>query len=153
MNVRVGDEAPRFTLLDQRGEPWALQDHLPAVVYFYPKDETRGCTEQACDVRDHWAEFRALGVAVAGISPDDVDSHSRFAAKHGLPHTLLADPQRQVIDAYGAWGEKQRRGETVVGVIRSSAVIDANGRVAAVFDTIMPAEQSAKALAVARDLA
>ena len=152
MKVRVGDEAPRFTVLDQRGEPWALADHLPAVLYFYPQDDTPGCTAQACDVRDHWADFGDLGVDVAGVSPDDVASHSRFAAKYALPHTLLADPQRQVIDAYGVWGEKRRHGETFEGVIRSSVVVDGHGRIAAVFDEIQPAEQSAKALAVARDL-
>jgi thioredoxin-dependent peroxiredoxin len=154
VKVGIGDPAPEFTLLDQRGEPWSLADQRgrPVVLYFYPKDDTPGCTNQACDVRDHWAEFTEIGAAVAGISPDDVDSHSRFAAKHDLPHTLLADPRREVIDAYGAWGEKQRFGKTVEGVIRSSVVVGPDGTVAAVFDRIKPEEQSAKALEAARTL-
>ncbi len=152
MKVQVGDPAPEFTLLDHRGEPWALADHLPAVLYFYPKDDTPGCTNQACDVRDHWADYSAHGVTVAGISPDSVDSHSQFVAKYDLPHALLSDPTREVIEAYGAWGERTRYGKTFEGVIRSSVVVDRDGTVAAVFDQIKPTEQSHKALEVARTL-
>lgn len=154
MNVEPGDPAPAFTLPDQDGTPWSLADHRgrPVVVYFYPKDDTQGCTTQACDVRDHWGDFQQLGVPVVGISPDDVESHRAFAATYGLPHTLLADPDRAAIDAYGAWGEKNMYGRTYLGVVRSSVVVDAEGTVAAVFDTIRPKEQSAKALAVVRSL-
>jgi thioredoxin-dependent peroxiredoxin len=154
MRVQVGDQAPSFTLEDQQGEAWSLDERRgrPVVLYFYPKDDTPGCTTQACDIRDRWAEFEALGVAVAGISPDDVESHGRFATKFDLPHTLLSDPDREVIDAYGAWGEKKMYGKTFEGVIRSSVVIDAEGRIAAVFDRIKPAEQSDKALEVAQTL-
>ncbi|MFO8075295.1 MAG: peroxiredoxin [Egibacteraceae bacterium] len=155
MQVTVGEPAPEFTLEDQHGQPWSLanQRGRPVVLYFYPKDDTPGCTSQACDVRDHWAGFTEAGAAVAGISPDDVASHGRFAAKHELPHTLLADPEREVIETYGAWGEKIRSGKASMGVIRSSVVIDADGHVAAVFDQIEPAEQSAKALEAVRALA
>jgi thioredoxin-dependent peroxiredoxin len=154
MKVSQGDAAPQFTLLDGAGERWALEERRgrPVVLYFYPKDDTPGCTTQACDIRDHWAEFAELGVEVVGISPDDVESHAAFAAKHDLPHTLLADPQRTVIDAYGAWGEKSMYGKKYEGVIRSSVVIDAKGQVAAVFDKIQPKQQSAKALKVIRGL-
>ena len=154
MNVTVGAAAPQFTLLDADGEKWSLRDHkgTPVVVYFYPRDETPGCTKQACDVRDNWAEFEALDAEVVGISPDDHHSHAAFRARHGLPHTLLADPDRKVIAKYGAWGEKSMYGKKFEGVIRSCVVIDARGKVAAVFDRIQPESQSKKALAVLREL-
>lgn len=154
MNVTVGAPAPTFTLLDQNGEKWSLEDHRgsPVVLYFYPKDATTGCTNQACNVRDHWADFADAGAVVAGISPDSVASHERFAEQNHLPHTLLADPERTVIEAYGAWGEKQRAGKTTMGVIRSSVVIGPDGTVAEVFSTIKPEEQAEKALAVISSL-
>jgi thioredoxin-dependent peroxiredoxin len=154
MKVAPGDTAPAFILPDAEGGQWSLEEHrgTPVVVYFYPKDDTPGCTTQACDIRDHWSEFADLGVEVVGISPDDAASHAAFAAKHELPHTLLADTKRNVIDQYGAWGEKSMYGKTYEGVIRSSVVIDGDGTVAAVFDKIQPKQQSAKALKVVREL-
>jgi peroxiredoxin Q/BCP len=154
LNVNAGDPAPPFTLPDQHGREWSLeaQRGTPVVLYFYPRDDTPGCTTQACDIRDHWSDFDALGVAVAGISPDDVDSHARFADKYSLPHTLLADPDRLAIDPYGVWGEKQMYGKTYHGVMRSSVVIDRDGTVAAAFAKIQPKEQSEKALAVVKEL-
>jgi thioredoxin-dependent peroxiredoxin len=154
MNVSVGDPAPDFTLPDQRGNPWTLsaQKGEAVVLYFYPKDDTPGCTNQACDVRDHWSDFEALGVVVAGISPDSVDDHARFADKYGLPHLLLADPERAVIERYGVWGERSLYGKRFMGVLRSSVVVDRSGTVAAVFAKIKPAEQSAKALEAIRAL-
>ena len=154
MNVEVGAAAPQFTLLDQNGEKWSLKDHrgTPVVVYFYPRDDTPGCTTQACEIRDHWSEFADLGVPVVGISPDDNHSHAAFAARYELPHTLLADVERKVIDKYGAWGEKSMYGKKFEGVIRSSVVIDARGKVAAVFPTIQPKSQVTKSLAVVQEL-
>jgi thioredoxin-dependent peroxiredoxin len=154
MNVEVGARAPQFTLLDQHGEKWSLKDHKgsPVVLFFYPRNDTPGCTAQSCDVRDNWEEFTALGAHVAGISPDDHHSHAAFAARHELPHTLLADPERKVIDKYGAWGEKSMYGRKFMGVVRSSVVIDATGKVAAAFGRIQPAKQSEKTLAVIRTL-
>lgn len=154
MKVAPGDVAPTFTLPDADGREWSLEAHrgTPVVLYFYPRDDTSGCTTQACDVRDHWGEFRELGVEVVGISPDDAASHAAFAAKHQLPHTLLADTERHVIDAYGAWGQKSMYGKTYEGVIRSSVVVDPEGTVAAVFDKIQPEQQSAKALEAVREL-
>jgi thioredoxin-dependent peroxiredoxin len=153
MNVQAGDRAPEFTLQDQDGNAWSLKDQRgqPVVLYFYPKDDTPGCTNQACDVRDHWAGFEEVGAVVVGISPDDVNSHAQFAAKYGLPHTLLADPDRQVITIYGAWGTRSMYGKQYEGVIRSSVVVDPNGDVLAVFDKIQPKQQSAKALEVLTD--
>jgi peroxiredoxin Q/BCP len=153
MKVKAGDRAPQFTLQDQEGKEWSLEQQRgrPVVLYFYPKDDTPGCTTQACTVRDHWGGFEEAGAVVAGISPDDVASHARFASKYGLPHTLLADPDRQVITAYGAWGTKSMYGKAYEGVIRSSMVIDSDGQVLAVFDKIQPKEQAAKALKVLTD--
>lgn len=155
MPLSVGDAAPQFTLLDQDGEKWSLraQRGKPVVVYFYPRDETPGCTAQACDVRDSWSDFAAFAAEVVGISPDDHHSHAAFAARHDLPHRLLADPERKVIAKYGAWGEKSMYGRRYEGVIRSSVVIDPRGKVAAVFAKIQPKQQSKKALAVLEELA
>src|SRR5687768_281786 len=155
MNVEVGAKAPQFTLVNQDGEKWALKDYkgTPVVLFFYPRDETPGCTAQSCDVRDNWDEFAELGAEVVGISPDDEHSHAAFAKRHGLPHTLLADPERKVIAKYGAWGEKSMYGKKFMGVVRSSVVIDATGKVAAVFPKIQPAKQSEYTLAVLRELA
>lgn len=150
MRVQIGEEAPDFTLADQDGNDWQLsaQRGAPVVLYFYPRDDTPGCTTQGCDIRDNWAHFTEAGAAVAGISPDSPESHAKFAGKFGFPHTLLADTEKTVMQAYGAWGERSMYGKKFMGVLRSSVVIDAEGKVAAVFDKIKPAEQSAKALEV-----
>lgn len=150
MRVQIGDEAPDFTLADQDGNDWQLsaQRGAPVVLYFYPRDDTPGCTTQGCDIRDNWTSFTEAGATVAGISPDSPESHAKFAGKYGFPHTLLADTEKAVMQAYGAWGERSMYGKKFMGVLRSSVVIDANGKVAAVFDKIKPAEQSAKALEV-----
>ncbi|HWH32137.1 MAG TPA: thioredoxin-dependent thiol peroxidase [Egibacteraceae bacterium] len=148
MGLKPGDTAPDFTLLDQDGTPWTLAEQRgrPVVLYFYPKDDTPGCTTQGCDIRDHWSRFEAAGVVVAGVSPDSAESHAKFAGKYGFPHTLLADTARTVIQSYGAWGERSMYGKKYMGVVRSSVVIDAAGKVAAVFSPIKPADQSKKAL-------
>ncbi|MBA2578137.1 MAG: thioredoxin-dependent thiol peroxidase [Euzebyaceae bacterium] len=153
MPLKPGEDAPPFTLPDQDGKPWSLSEHrgTPVVLYFYPKDDTPGCTTQACDIRDHWSDFGAVGGVVVGISPDDSASHASFAQKYELPHTLLADPDREAISAYGAWGERSRNGKTFQGVLRSSVVVDEEGKVLAVFDAIKPAEQSQRALAALKD--
>ena len=154
MTLAVGAAAPQFTLLDQHGSKWSLKEHrgAPVVLYFYPKDDTPGCTVQSCDIRDNWSDFEELGVEVVGISPDDHHSHAAFIARYELPHTLLADPDRKVLDKYGAWGEKSMYGKKFMGVIRSSVVIDAKGKIAAVFPKIRPEKQSEKSLEVVREL-
>jgi thioredoxin-dependent peroxiredoxin len=150
--IEAGQTAPTFTLPDQDGRQVSLEDLRghPVVLYFYPKDDTPGCTTQACGIRDQWSEFEAAGAAVLGVSPDTVESHARFAGKHDLPHTLLADPEREVLAAYGAYGEKVLYGKTTVGVIRSTFLIDAEGTVAKVWkrvQTASHADQVLKALA------
>ena len=150
--LEPGQTAPDFTLPDQHGQKVSLSDFRgqPVVVYFYPKDDTPGCTTQACDIRDQWSEFQQAGAAVIGISPDDVESHERFAATHDLPHVLLADPDREVMEPWGAWGTKNLYGKETVGVIRSTVLVDAEGTVAKVWKRVQAkkhADQVLKALA------
>jgi peroxiredoxin Q/BCP len=145
MALEVGRAAPAIELPADDGTTWRLADQAgrPVVLYFYPKDDTPGCTAQACAVRDAWADLTATGAAVVGISPDPADRHQAFRAAHDLPQVLLTDASRDVLRAYGAWGPKQRDGRTVEGVIRSSVVIAADGRVAAVRSPIDPTDQVA----------
>jgi thioredoxin-dependent peroxiredoxin len=154
MKVSVGDTAPVFTLTDQDGNPWSLADQRghPVVLYFYPKADTPGCTTQACDVRDHWSEFKELGAEVVGISPDKQPALAKFAGKYDLPHRLLADPDHTVMEAYGAWGDKSLYGRLTLGVTRSSVVVDANGVITAVFARIQAKQQSDKSLKAIREL-
>jgi peroxiredoxin Q/BCP len=129
--VEEGSAAPDFELASDEGDSVRLSDlqGRPVVLYFYPRDDTLGCTAQACGIRDAWDAFEERGAVVLGVSPDDEASHARFKQKHGLPFTLLADPEREVSDLYGVWGERQYRGRTYMGVQRSTFVIDADGTV------------------------
>ncbi|HET9514874.1 MAG TPA: peroxiredoxin [Gemmatimonadales bacterium] len=126
-----GDPAPPFTLPDSDGRLVSLADYAGrhVVVYFYPADDTPGCTKEACGFRDAWDELRELGAVVLGVSGDDAESHRRFTAKYRLPFTLLSDPDHEVMRAYGAYGEKTLYGRKVVGVIRSTVWIGPDGRV------------------------
>jgi thioredoxin-dependent peroxiredoxin len=153
--LRVGDPAHLFQARTADGDVWSLADHLgkPIVLYFYPKDETPGCTTQACDVRDNWGAFAELGADIIGISPDDETSHQAFRANHDLPQTLLVDPDHAVLSSYGAWGLKEKNGKQSEGVIRSSAVIGPDGTILAVFSPIEPGEQSRLTLGVLRSAA
>lgn len=130
--IEVGQPAPAFTLPDADGNEVSLASlrGRPVVVYFYPRDDTPGCTTQACGIRDHWSEFEAAGAVVLGVSPDTAASHAKFRAKHDLPHTLLSDVDHEVMAQWGAWGEKVLYGKKVVGVIRSTVLLDAEGNVA-----------------------
>jgi thioredoxin-dependent peroxiredoxin len=152
--LEVGQPAPRFRLRDQSGDTVALEDleGSPVVVYFYPKDDTPGCTIQACGIRDQWAEFEEAGAVVLGISPDDVDSHASFADKYDLPHRLLADPDRAVIDAFGVWGTKSMYGKTYEGVLRATVLIDPAGTVAAVWPKVKPKDHADQVLEAIRNL-
>ncbi|MEX0868417.1 MAG: thioredoxin-dependent thiol peroxidase [Nitriliruptoraceae bacterium] len=147
--LEVGSTAPDFTLPDQDGTEVTLTAlrGQPVVVYFYPKSDTPGCTTQACDIRDHWQQFTAAGAAVLGISPDPVTAQAKFAAKYDLPHRILADPERNVIEAYGAWGERTVFGTTKMGVIRSTVLVDAAGHIAGVWPKVSPKTHADKVLA------
>ena len=130
-----GDPAPDFAAPDQTGRTVRLADFAgrPLALYFYPKDDTPGCTAQACNLRDHTDALAEAGVAVVGVSPDSAASHERFADKHGLPFPLVADPDREILTAYGAWGEKTLYGRKSVGVKRTTFLIGPDGRVLHVF--------------------
>ena len=130
-----GDAAPDFAGTDQTGATVRLADFAgrPLALYFYPKDDTPGCTKQACNLRDHTGELEAAGVAVVGVSADDAASHEAFAAKYDLPFPLLADPDHTILDAYGTWGEKNLYGRTSVGIKRTTFLIGADGTVLHVF--------------------
>jgi len=136
----VGMKAPHFALKDSDGKEVALTDFAgkKIVLYFYPKDDTPGCTRQACAFRDSYDGFAQRGVAVIGISKDDEASHSKFAQKHGLPFILLADPQLEAIKAYDVWQEKTNFGKTGMGVVRATYIIDENGVIEKVFKRAKP---------------
>jgi peroxiredoxin Q/BCP len=152
--LSVGSLAPDFTLSDQDGAPVKLSDlkGQPVVLYFYPRDMTPGCTTEACDFRDALHDYEGLGARVLGISPDMVESHRKFADKHGLPFTLLADPEEQAIQAYGVWKEKTLYGKKSWGVERTTVVIDADGVVRKVFPRVRVAGHVQKVLEAVRGL-
>jgi thioredoxin-dependent peroxiredoxin len=129
--IKTGESAPPFTLTDAAGKQVALEDLAgrDVVLYFYPKDDTPGCTKEACGFRDAWTELRKMGVEVLGISPDSAASHAAFAEKYRLPFRLLSDPDKRVMETYGAWGEKTLYGRKTTGVIRSTVWIGPDGRV------------------------
>lgn len=136
--LKPGDTAPDFELRSDGGETVRLGDlrGKKVVLYFYPKDDTPGCTTEACGFRDRFAAFDDRGAVVLGVSPDDVKSHEKFKSKYELPFTLLADPGHEVAEAYGAWGEKKRYGRTYEGILRTTFVIDEEGKVERVYDNV-----------------
>jgi peroxiredoxin Q/BCP len=147
--VSEGTAAPDFELTADGGDQVKLSDYRgkTVVLFFYPKDDTPGCTTQACGVRDAFGEFLKRGAVVLGVSPDDADSHVRFKEKFQLPFTLLADPDHSVAEKYGAWGEKKNYGKTYFGIIRSTFVIGPDGTVAKAFPRVDPKTHADKVLA------
>ncbi len=142
--IEEGKPAPDFELRSDAGETIRLSElrGKPVVLYFYPKDDTPGCTTQACGIRDAYDEFEKEGAVVLGVSPDDEASHSKFRDKYGLPFTLLADTDHHVAEQYGVWGEKKYMGRTYLGVKRWTFVIDEDGNVKKVFPDVKPAEHA-----------
>lgn len=140
MSVEEGGPAPEFSLRSDSGETVSLADlrGTPVVLYFYPKDDTPGCTAQACGIRDAWDDFEEAGAVVLGVSPDDEGSHAKFKEKYGLPFTLLADPEHEVAEQYGVWVEKNTYGKKSMGIKRSTFVIDAEGNVARAMYGVSP---------------
>jgi peroxiredoxin Q/BCP len=147
--VEEGTPAPDFALPSDASETVRLADlrGRPVVLYFYPKDDTPGCTTQACGIRDAWAEFERAGAVVLGVSPDSERSHVKFKDKFDLPFTLLADTDHAVAEAYGVWGLKKYMGREYMGVDRTTFVIDADGVVARVFAKVKPATHADDVLA------
>jgi thioredoxin-dependent peroxiredoxin len=146
--INEGDQAPDFTLQSDAGTDVtlsSLRGH-PVVLYFYPRDDTPGCTTEACEFRDAYDVFRKRGVEVLGVSPDDVRAHEKFKSKYELPFTLLADPDHAVAESYGVWGERKFAGKRYMGINRSTFIIDADGKVARAMMGIKPAGHAAQVL-------
>jgi peroxiredoxin Q/BCP len=148
--VAEGGPAPDFELKTDSGETVRLSDlrGKPVVLYFYPRDDTPGCTTQACGIRDAYQEFRDRGAVVFGISADDEASHARFKEKFELPFTLLADPERTAIEAYDVWKERKNYGKTYMGIERSTFVVDRDGNIAKELRKVKPAEHAQQVLDV-----
>ena len=147
--LEVGTKAPDFTLPDKDGNEVRLSDFLGkrVVLYFYPRDNTPGCSRQACAFAGAYADFRNIDAVVIGISKDSVASHQKFAEKYQLPFLLLSDPERQAIEAYGVWQEKKNYGKVSMGVVRSTFVIDAQGVIEKVMPKVKPDTNAAEILA------
>ena len=133
--VEAGQKAPSFKGKNQSGESVSLKDYLgkKLAIFFYPEDNTPTCTEQACNLRDNYALLKKEGIEVVGISPDDVKSHEQFIGKFELPYTLVADPQKKIIEAYGVWGEKNMYGRKYMGLIRTTFLVDEKGVIKHIF--------------------
>ncbi|NMC45215.1 MAG: thioredoxin-dependent thiol peroxidase [Chloroflexi bacterium] len=141
-------KAPDFELLDENGESHRLADYKgnPLVLYFYPKDNTPGCTTEACNFRDDYSAYTDAHVTIVGISTDSVKSHKKFKEKYDLPFTLLADTDHQVCEQYGVWAEKQMMGKKYMGILRTTYLIDKDGNIAKVFEGVKPADHSLEVL-------
>ena len=150
--LEVGMKAPEFTLPDKDGNMVSLADFAgkKVVLYFYPRDNTPGCTRQACACASAYEEFKNINAVVIGVSKDSVTSHQKFAEKHGLPFILLSDPERAAIEAYGVWQEKKNYGKVSMGVVRSTFVIDENGVVEKVMPKVKPDTNAAEIMAYLR---
>lgn len=140
--LETGTKAPEFTLPDQNGEIHSLSDYKgqKVILYFYPKDNTPGCTKQACNFGELMPQFREKGAVVIGVSKDSVASHKKFEEKYGLPFTLLSDADRKVIEAYDVWKEKKNYGKVTMGVVRTTYLIDEEGMIIKAFDKVKAAE-------------
>ena len=150
--LEVGTKAPGFTLPDKDGNPVSLSDFLrkKVVLYFYPKDNTPGCTRQACAFAAAYEDFKTLDAVVIGVSKDSAASHQRFAEKHGLPFILLSDPELSAIQAYGVWQEKKLYGKVSMGVVRTTFIIDEAGNIEKVMPKVKPDTNAADILAYLR---
>ena len=149
MPISAGLPAPDFNLLDDTDTPRHLSDFRgqPVILYFYPADDTPGCTKEACNFRDDYSAYQSAGVTILGVSPDSVKSHVKFKNKFRLPFPLLADDDHKVCDLYEVWGPKKFMGKAYEGVLRTTFLIDAQGKIAHVFENVRPAEHSVEVLA------
>jgi peroxiredoxin Q/BCP len=137
--LEEGSKAPAFTTVDQNGKTVSLKDYLghKVALYFYPEDDTPTCTQEACNLRDNYAELKKRGLVILGVSPNDEASHAKFAAKFNLPFTLLADTDKKIIEKYGVWGEKNMYGRKYMGILRTTYIIDEKGIIAGVIGKVL----------------
>jgi len=146
--LKEGTTAPAFKTTDENGEKVSLKDlrGQKVVLYFYPKDDTPGCTKEACSFRDDFAKFKKHGIKVLGVSPNSEASHKKFVTKYKLPFTLLADTDRSIVEAYGVWGEKKFMGRTYNGVHRTTFLIDEKGKIKKIFEKVKPEDHAREVL-------
>jgi peroxiredoxin Q/BCP len=154
MPIKPNQPAPDFTLLDENETPHSLSDYQgnPVVLYFYPKDDTPGCTTEACGFRDDYSAYEDADVVILGVSPDTPKSHLKFKNKYELPFTLLADADHKVCELYGVWGRKKYMGREYDGVFRTTFLIDSQGNIARVFENVKPANHSEEILAALAEI-
>ena len=146
--LEIGTKAPEFSLPDQNGEMKSLSDYKgqKVILYFYPKDMTSGCTKQACTFGELYPQFREKGAVVIGVSKDSVASHKKFEEKYGLPFTLLSDPEKEVLQAYGVWQEKKNYGKVTMGVVRTTYLINEDGIIKKAFGNVKAGDNPAQML-------
>jgi len=146
--LKEGSTAPAFKTKDANGETVSLKDlrGQKVVLYFYPKDDTPGCTKEACSFRDAFSQYKKKGIAVLGVSPDNEASHQKFVTKYKLPFTLLADTDKSIAEAYGVWGEKKFMGRTYMGVHRTTFLIDEKGKIKKIFEKVKPEDHANEVL-------
>lgn len=146
--LEIGTKAPEFSLPDQNGEMKSLSDYKgqKVILYFYPKDMTSGCTKQACTFGELYPQFREKGAVVIGVSKDSVASHKKFEEKNGLPFTLLSDPEKEVLQAYGVWQEKKNYGKITMGVVRTTYLINEDGIIEKAFGNVKAGDNPAQML-------
>lgn len=147
--IALNNKAPEFELLDENGMVRKLSEFRgkKLVLYFYPKDDTSGCTTEACNFRDDYSAYEKTGIVILGVSPDSPESHLKFKKKYALPFTLLADTEHKVCELYGVWGKKQMYGKEYMGVLRTTYLINEEGIILKVFENVKPADHSAEILA------
>lgn len=154
MALKVGDKAPAFKLKNQDEETISLSrlKGKPVVLYFYPKDDTPGCTKEACNFRDEFPKFGKLKAEIIGISTDSVKSHKKFAEKYGLPFNLLADEKKEVVEKYGVWKEKNMYGRKYLGIERTTFIINSDGRIANIFPKVKVDEHNKEVMEALKEL-
>jgi peroxiredoxin Q/BCP len=154
MALKVGDKAPSFKLKNQDGETISLSDlkGKPIVLYFYPKDDTSGCTKEACNFRDEFPKFGKMKAEIIGISADSIESHKKFAEKYKLPFNLLSDEKKETIEKYGVWQEKSIYGKKYMGIVRTTFIIDSSGKISKIFSKVKVDEHNKEVMETLKEL-
>lgn len=154
MAIKIGDKAPSFKLKNQDAKSISLSDMKgkPVVLYFYPKDDTSGCTKEACNFRDEFPKFGKLKAEIIGVSADSVESHKKFAGKYKLPFNLLSDEKKEVVEKYGVWQEKSMYGKKYMGIIRTTFIIDSSGKINKIFPKVKVDEHNQEVMEALKEL-